>query len=272
MKRWTPSQTSATGAKLMSKPSPLSPCDIDLISLCTALGPCGPACRAPARQGTPVSTKQTVPPSWLVDTRSGWAITPRTDWINCRMAAASCAFRLIGTTIKPPNWRWFQSSSTAEMSDPLKPTIITAPISWRRVNPAGPRIGSWSTGGDALATTAALTVGFGVGDGELAAARGPQPMRTIAARPTSRRMAGGSLLWDVGKIRRRLLTASIIGGFSCLAPAIPVFGAGGDAPPQPGPTNNHGSTPAGPQPCPPQAHLPPGPPPRAPPRPTDRQP
>src|SRR2546427_10425461 len=62
----------------------LEPCDIELISLCTALGPWGPTWRAPARQGTPVSTKQTVPPSWLVDTRSVWAITPRTDWISCR--------------------------------------------------------------------------------------------------------------------------------------------------------------------------------------------
>src|SRR2546422_1208164 len=227
MKGWTPSQTSATGAKLMSKPSALSPCDIELISLCTALGPCGPTWRAPARQGTPVSTKQTVPPSWLVDARSGWTMTPRTDWISCRMAAGSCAFWLIGTTIKPPNWRPFQSSSTAGVSAPWKPTIITAPISWRRVSPAGPRIGSWSTVVDALAGTDGLAVAFGVGDAEVAAARGPQPMRTIAARQTPRRMAGGSLLWDGGKIRRKLLTASIIGGIIFLDPAKTVFGARG---------------------------------------------
>ena len=39
-------------------------------------------------------------------------------------------------------------------------------------------------------------------------------------------MAGGSLLWAVGKIRRRLLTASFIGGLSCLISALPAFGAG----------------------------------------------
>src|SRR5207244_1130582 len=181
MNGWTPSQTSATGAKSTSKPSALSPSDIELIPLCTALGPRGPTWRAPARQGIPVSTRQTVPPSWLVDARSGWAITPRTDWINCRIAAASCAFWLIGTTIKPPNWRCFQSSSTAGLSEPLKPTIITAPISWRRVNPAGPGIGSWSIVVDAGSEPEGLIVGFGVGDDELAAARGPQLIRTIAA-------------------------------------------------------------------------------------------
>src|SRR2546422_8341 len=172
------------------------------------------------------------------------------------MAAASCAFWLIGTTIKPPNWRCFQSSSTAGVSAPLKPTIITAPISWRRVNPAGPRIGSWSTVADALAGTDGLTVAFGVGDGELAAARGPQPMRTIAARQTTRRMAGGSLLWDVGKIRRKLLTASIIGGFSCLAPAMTAFGAGGFATRNAGLTHIQVSTPPGAQGGPRQARRP----------------
>ena len=109
-------------------------------------------------------------------------MTPRTDWINCRIAAASCAFWLIGTTIKPPNWRCFQSSSTAGLSAPWKPTIITAPISWRRVIPAGPGIGSWSIVVDAGSEPEGLIVGFGVADGELAAARGPQPIRMIAAR------------------------------------------------------------------------------------------
>ena len=63
-------------------------------------------------------------------------------------------------------------------------------------------------------------------------------------------MAGGSLLWDVGKIRRRLLTASIIGGFSCLAPAIPVFGAGGYATSNAGLTNIQVSTQAVSKACP----------------------
>src|SRR5216684_191128 len=195
MEGCVPSQSSAAGARLMSNPSAFSPLDIVAISDWTALGPCGPTWDAPAMQGTPVSRKHTVPPSWSVPARSGCAITPRTDWISWRIAAASRAFWLIGTTIRPPNWCRRQSSRTAGVSGPLKPTIITAPISCWRVIPPGPRIASWllpaaSAFGDDLLST----VGIGVIEGAFATTRDPQLASTRAEiAKTTRPMSAGSV-------------------------------------------------------------------------------
>src|SRR3984893_16951481 len=181
----------------MSKPSPFRPCDMLVIADWTAAGPCAPTWLAPAMQGTRVSWKQTVPPSWLVAVSTGWAITPRTDWINWRIAAGSWPFWLIGTTIKPPNWCWRQSARIAGVSEPLKPTIITAPISCRSVIPPGPRAASSAEFAEGISS------GVGVGGGAegaaaygpTAATGGPHPAtHTATLRQRRRRMAGGSVL------------------------------------------------------------------------------
>src|ERR1700694_729264 len=181
----------------MSKPSPFKPCDMLVISDWTAAGPCAPTWRAPAMHGTRVSWKQTVPPSWLVAVYTGWAMTPRTDWISCRIEAGSWPFWLIGTTIKPPNWCWRQSVRIAGVSGPLKPTIITAPISCRSVIPPGPRAASSAEFAEGISPGVGVGggAGFAVADGPTAAFDGPQPATHRATlRQRSRRMAGGSVL------------------------------------------------------------------------------
>src|SRR5437879_4299002 len=103
----------------------------------------------------------------------------------------------MGTTISPPNWRWRQSARIAGVSGPWKPTIITAPISWRRVIPPGPSAASCSLLMASAGTGAAvaLTVGWVVVAGPVALAAGPQ-LATNRATPVkaTRRMAGGSVL------------------------------------------------------------------------------
>src|SRR5258708_868360 len=125
-------------------------------------------------------------------------MTPRTDWISWRMAPGSGAFWLMGTTIRPPNWRWRQAARIAGVSGPWKPTIITAPISWRRVIPPGPSAASCSLlakGPVVPGVGVVVAIGRAVPDGPMAAAGGPQLATARAApRQTSRRMAGGSVL------------------------------------------------------------------------------
>ena len=51
---------------------------------------------------------------------------------------AVLALWLLFTTSNPPNCRRFQSASTAAVRLPVKPTMITAPISSSKVRPPGP--------------------------------------------------------------------------------------------------------------------------------------
>src|SRR5207248_1629043 len=99
--------------------------------------------------------------------------------------------------MRPPNWCWRQSSRIAGVGGPVKPTIMTAPISCWSVMPAGPRTASWlflPAAGDVVGEARLSTVGFGVTEVAVVAARDPQPASTrIENRETARRMPAGSV-------------------------------------------------------------------------------
>ena len=94
--------------------------------------------------------------------------------------------------MRPPNWCWRQSSRIAGVSGPVKPTIMTAPISCWSVMPAGPRSASWlllPAAGDAAGEVVNSSVGLGVTEAEVAATRDPQPANTSTNnRAIARRM------------------------------------------------------------------------------------
>jgi len=154
--------TSATGPRSRSKPSALRAAAIRVVeSLPTGI----------ASQGTELIAMQTWPPSWSVAAISRCRVAPRTPATNSAIAAGESALWLRLTTRRPPNWRCFQSASTASVSGPWKPAMITAPTSSSRVNPPGP---SWTA-------EVGLATGFGIGDG-FAATPPPAQETTSSAR------------------------------------------------------------------------------------------
>src|SRR5437773_6489487 len=124
-----PLQTSDTGPRSRSKPSFLSAAAI----VAVAARPTGIG-----SQGTELIAMQTPPPSWSVAAMRRWCCALRTFATRAVMAAAVDALRFRFTTSSPPNWRRFQSARTASVRLPLKPTMITAPISSSSVKPPGP--------------------------------------------------------------------------------------------------------------------------------------
>ncbi len=88
--------------------------------------------------GTELMAMQTKPPSWSVAAIRRWRDVERIELMNDRIASGEEALWLRFTTSRPPNWRCLQSLSTASLSGPWTPTIITAPISSSSVRPPGP--------------------------------------------------------------------------------------------------------------------------------------
>src|SRR5438309_2034918 len=84
------------------------------------------------------------------------------------------------------------ASMPAGLRTPLKPTIMTAPISWRSVSPPGPGIASWpKASGGALADGVALDVECGAGGGPPAVTGGAQAASEIMPATHIQRIAGG---------------------------------------------------------------------------------
>src|SRR5947209_2592316 len=88
------------------------------------------------RHGTALNAMHTPPPSWSVAAMSRCFVTRRSSAISARVSAAVDTFWFRFTINRPPYWCCVQSVSTAPVSAPRKPTIITAPTSSSSVMPA----------------------------------------------------------------------------------------------------------------------------------------
>src|SRR5690348_9166604 len=115
-----PEQTSETGPRSMSNPRWCRAVAISVVAACpTGIG----------AQGTDCAARQTPPPSWSVAASIRCRDTARSREMVDARPSSVVAFRLRFTISRPPNWWLCQSARTASVSGPVKPTIITAPIS-----------------------------------------------------------------------------------------------------------------------------------------------
>src|SRR5438270_8458215 len=132
---------------------------------------------------------QTPPPSWSVaaSSRCGLAFLSVVSRDDISAGVEALWFRF--TTSSPPNWRCFQSATTASVAGPLKPTMITAPTSWSSVSPPGP---SW-----------AATVGDGRGDSAEGVGRAltppalPAPPEQAASKTTNSQALAARIVGSV---------------------------------------------------------------------------
>src|SRR5690348_16628440 len=115
-----PEQTSETGPRSRSKPRWCSAFAIWVVAGCpTGIG----------AHGTDDAARQTPPPSWSVATSNRRRDTPRRREMVEARPSSVLAFWLRLTIKRPPNWWLCQSATTASLSGPQNPTIITAPTS-----------------------------------------------------------------------------------------------------------------------------------------------
>src|ERR1051325_3628152 len=186
-----PEQPSETGPRSRSKPTAWRACAIAVVCDC----PTGIA-----SHGTDFSAMQTPPPSWSVAAIMRWSETPRICWITEDICCGVEALWFRLTIRRPPYWCTFQSVSTAGVTVPWKPTIITAPISWSRVSPPGPTGDGLGSGGGEAA---------GCVEGDEASAEGePPPHATSIPAASARARSLLKRFWSTGDNagrRRRFL-------------------------------------------------------------------